>query len=365
MAISTAQVEERRDGFVGKVFDQLLQACELLTVYLGDRLGLYRALAEGGPATPGGLAERAGVHERYAREWLEQQAVAGNLDVDDPTVEPDDRRYTFPDALREPLLEPESLAYAGFAPRLLPSIAGCMAPLLRAFRTGHGVPWSAYGEDMLRGQEGQNRPLFTHLLVQEWLPALPDVEARLRSDRPSRAADLACGTGWLAIALARGYPNVHVDGFDLDEASIAAARRNATDAGVADRVRFEVKDASGPEFAGRYDLVTLFEALHDLARPVEVLRTMRSLAGAEGAVLVADERVAERFTAPGDDLERFMYAVSVLVCLPNGMAEQPSAATGTVIRPETVRRYAGDAGFARVETLPIEHDVFRFYRLHG
>jgi hypothetical protein len=154
-----------------------------------------------------------------------------------------------------------------------------------------------------------------------------------------------------------------VDGYDLDEASIELARANAAETEVADRVTFHVRDAGDPELAGSYQLVTVFEALHDMSQPVEALRALRGLVADDGAVIVMDERVADTFTAPGDEVERLMYTYSVLCCLPVGLADTPSAGTGTVMRADTMRRYASEAGFADVEVLPIEHEVFRFYRL--
>jgi 2-polyprenyl-3-methyl-5-hydroxy-6-metoxy-1,4-benzoquinol methylase len=156
---------------------------------------------------------------------------------------------------------------------------------------------------------------------------------------------------------------VTVEGLDLDEESVALARQNLAGTGVADRVSFEARDAGDPELAGSYQLVTVFEALHDMSRPVEVLRALRGLVAEDGAVVVMDERVADTFTAPGDEIERIMYTYSVLCCLPVGRSERPSAATGTVMRTDTLRSYATDAGFSEVEVLPIEHDVFRLYRL--
>jgi len=134
--------------------------------------------------------------------------------------------------------------------------------------------------------------------------------------------------------------------------------------GVESRISFEVRDAADPALSHRYDLVTVFEAVHDMSRPVEVLRSLHGLVADDGAVIVMDERVADAFTAPGDEIERIMYTYSVLCCLPVGRSEQPSAATGTVMRADTLRRYATEAGFAEVEVLPIEHETFRFYRLH-
>ena len=236
--------------------------------------------------------------------------------------------------------------------------------LLRAFRTGEGVAYEAYGPDMREAIEALNRPAFVNHLCQDWLPAMPDIEARLRAPG-ARVAELACGSGRAAIALALGYPGLRIDGFDLDEASIDRARANAIDAGVADRVTFAVRDAASAPAEGGYDLVCVFEAVHDMARPVEALAAARALAAPDGHVLVVDERTGERFTAPGDDLERFFYGASVAFCLPTARTEHPSAATGTVMRPDTLASYARDAGFARVEHAPIDYPFWRFYRLHA
>lgn len=184
-----------------------------------------------------------------------------------------------------------------------------------------------------------------------------------RPGPPARVADVACGAGRSSIALARACPRVRVDGFDLDEYSVGLARENLAGTGLTDRVSFAVRDAGNSTFSGSYDLVTMFEALHDMPRPVEVLRNLRGLLAEGGTVLLADERAADTFAAPGGEVERLLYGWSVLQCLPVGMSEQPSAATGTVMRAETLRRYVAKAGFTEVEVLPIENDFWRFYRL--
>ncbi len=189
------------------------------------------------------------------------------------------------------------------------------------------------------------------------------MDLRLQADPPARVADVGCGMGWSSIAIARAYPKVRVDGFDLDEESIAQAKANAEDERVADRVSFRVQDAADPRFSGRYDLAIAIDCIHDMSRPVEALRAMRSLVGEQGTAIVMDGRVSEMFVAPGDDIERSFYCMSILHCLPVGMAEQPSAATGALMRPDTLRRYAREAGFFEVEILPIEHDLRGFYRL--
>jgi SAM-dependent methyltransferase len=159
-----------------------------------------------------------------------------------------------------------------------------------------------------------NRVQFINFLASDWMPGRPDVHERLQSG--GRIADVACGTGWSTIALARAYPNAEVHGLDLDEASIQLARANAAQEGM--EIPFEVRDAADPGLRGRYDLVTCFEAVHDMPRPVESLRGMRSLLADSGVLLIADERVADQFTPPGDEVERVMYGFSLFHCLAVG-----------------------------------------------
>jgi 2-polyprenyl-3-methyl-5-hydroxy-6-metoxy-1,4-benzoquinol methylase len=360
---SASPSTDRREALVGRLTESALNTMEICCVYLGDRLGLYRALRSGLPTTAPELAAATGINRRYAREWLEQQAVAGILEVDS-AADPEARRYALPAEHAEVLLDPDSLSWFAPVVQLVVGLTRPLPALLEAFRSGEGISWSAFGSDPREGQAGQNRPAFLKLLGTEWLPAIPDIHARLAGDPPARVADVACGAAWSSIAIARAYPKVRVDGFDSDEASVALARANVAEAGLAGRVTISARDVSDSALAGRYDLVTIFEALHDMSRPVDALRTARGLLADGGAVLVMDERVAETFTAPGDTIERMMYGFSVLCCLPTGLAEQPSAGTGTVMRPATLRRYALEAGFDDVEILPIANDLFRFYRLH-
>ena len=353
---------ERRDALVQNLFETSIGAMELGAVYLGVRLGLYAALVRMKSATAGELAAATGTHERYVREWLEQQAVAGVLDAngdEDGAA----RRYMVPAGHDEVLLDADSVNCFAPVVRFVVGALPMASRLVEVFRTGDGIPWSAYGPDVIEGQAGQNRAAFLALLGQEWLPSIPEVHARLLADPPARVADIACGGGWSSIGIARAYPNVRVDGFDLDESSIALAGAHVKEAGLAGRITMAVRDAGDRALSGRYDLVTIFESLHDMSRPVEVLAKARTLLAPGGAVLVMDERVAEAFTAPGDAVERLMYGFSVLCCLPVGLADRPSAGTGTVMRPDTLRRYAGEAGFTRTDVLPIQHDIFRFYLL--
>lgn len=355
---------ERRDQLVERIFNATVEAFDLASIYLGDRLGYYQALADLGWATAAELALYVGADERYTQEWLEHQAVSGILNVAD-TGAADTRRYTLPPGHDEALLSRDSLAYMAPFARQVAGVFSVLPALLEVYRHGGGVPYADFGPDLREGIAHGNRVMFLNQLASEWIPAMPDIAARLMDEtRPARVADVGCGTGWSSIALAKGFPAIHVDGIDIDAASIADATANAALEGLSERVTFHHGDAGHPDFAGKYDLACAFECIHDMANPVAALTAMRELVGPGGTVLVADERVADTFTAPGDAVERFMYGYSVLHCLTVGMAEgEHSAGTGTVIRTDTMRAYVEDAGYQDMEVLPIEHDFWRFYRL--
>jgi 2-polyprenyl-3-methyl-5-hydroxy-6-metoxy-1,4-benzoquinol methylase len=351
-----SQVEE----FAGGLFMSCLATMELANVELGLRLGLYEALAGAGPVTARELAARAGIAPRYAREWLEQQAVASVVTVDDPSKEPEDRRFELPNAHAHVLLEDDSEACMKPCVAVVPWVAKAIDIMVEEFREGTGASFGLF--DLHDLQAAFTRPVFVNHLTQNWLPALPEVQAKLDAGAPVRIAEVGCGEGLAAITIARAYPNAEVDGYDLDPASIAAAQLAAADAGVADRASFELRDAADPSIEGDYDLVMAIEMLHDVPDPVGILRTMRSLAGTDGTVLVVDERAEEKFSVPTNEMERFFYSFSTLHCLAVSMQDD-GAGTGTVIRPSTVRQYATDAGFATIEALDVEHPQFVLYRL--
>ncbi|HEY5883002.1 MAG TPA: class I SAM-dependent methyltransferase, partial [Nakamurella sp.] len=288
--------EEYAGALAGRLFEAGLGFFELATVALGDRLGLYRAIADRGPSTIAELAEAIGLDRRYLREWCEQQAAAGLLATDGTTAaDPDTRSYALPSGSEAVLIDPESPAYLIPITGFLESAARVLPDLESAFRTGRGIPYADYGVQHAQG--GFNRPAFTGQLVQQWLPAIPDLHATLTAG--GMVAEFGCGEGWAAIALAKGYPGVTVDAFDVDAPSIEAARRHAEAAGVADRVRFVVADVADPALTGRYDAVFAFEMVHDLAHPVEALRAARRLTGAgRSPVILMDERTEEEFSAP-------------------------------------------------------------------
>ncbi|MDQ3610093.1 MAG: methyltransferase domain-containing protein [Actinomycetota bacterium] len=344
-----------------RLFEATVGTLELFGVYLGSRLGLYRTLSDSGPLRATELAASAGIDQRYAREWLEQQAVAGMVTVDDADLPADERRYRLPAEHVGVLVDPDDGSHVAPFADLVVGIAGALDEVAQAYRSGGGVPYARYGHSFRHGQGGINRPAFRTDLVESWLPALPDVHERLTGPG-GRVADVGCGHGWSTIALAQAYPQAEVIGYDLDPSSITDARANADAAGVT--IRFERADASAVSRDGPFDAVLLLETLHDLARPVEVLCACRDALRPDGVMLVADENVAAGFVAPGDELERMMYGWSISHCLPASMAEQPSAAIGTVIREDTVRALAAEAGFAGTDVVDVDAGFFRLYRLN-
>jgi SAM-dependent methyltransferase len=344
--------------------ERLLEATtgtlELFGVHLGTRLGLYRAMAEHGRLTAPELAEVAGIHPRYAREWLEQQAVAGFVVVDDAARPADVRRYRLPADHTGVLVDVENPAHVAPFADMVVAIARALDDVVAAYRDGSGVPYAHYGADFRRGQGGINRPAFVAELTGSWLPAAPAVHARL-SRAGARIADVGCGHGWSTIALARAYPAAEVIGYDVDEPSVAEARGHAAGTGV----RFVHGDAVAVAGEGWFDAILVLEALHDMARPIDVLAACRKALVPDGTLIVVDEKVAPRFTAPGDVIERLMYGWSISHCLPAALAEQPSAALGTVLREDTVRELAAAAGFASVQVVPVDAGFFRVYRMEG
>jgi len=349
------------DACAETVFGWILGMEQTTALYLGDRLGWYRSLAGDGPATAGELAARTGTAARYAREWLEYQAVSGMLTVDDPTADADDRRFAMPDAHVPVLADLDSEAVLTPFARILVASLRRIDDLLDAYRTGGGVTWEALGDDAREGQAEQNRPLLRNALSRDYLPLLGEVDAALRAG--GRVADVGCGEGWSGIGIARGYPAARVDGFDVDAASVDAARRHAEAEGVADRVRVHHADVASAE-PGAYDLVCAFECVHDMPDPVAVLAAMRRAASPDGTILIMDEKVADAFTPDGDEVERLFYGFSLMCCLPDGLSTDGSVGTGTVMRRSTLEGYAREAGYSGVEVLDeLENDIFRFYRL--
>lgn len=367
-ALPTAAVtaaDQTVDEFAERVLAAALGFIDIMSIYLGDRLGWYRSLAVDGPCTPEELAERTATSTRYAREWLEQQTMTGFLVVGGNDAAAGDgrgpRRYRLPAAAAEVLTDSSSLAYMAPMPRLFAATGGALPELLEAYRTGGGVSWERLGADAREAQADLNRPWFDEL--PRAFAGIDGIQSVLA--RPgARIADVGMGAGWSSIALAQAYPGLQVDGFDIDEPSIQLARSNAEQAGVSERARFHNADGDGLANYGPFDGAFAFECIHDMPRPMDVLAAMRLAVRDGGPVIVMDEAVGETPAPAGDEVERLMYGYSILCCLPDGLSHQPSVGTGTVMRPGTLRDYARAAGFADLEILPIEDfGFFQFYSL--
>lgn len=350
--------EPTSDELAERLFGSVLGFVEVMAVYLGDRLGWYRSLVDDGPASAPELARRTGTHARYAREWLEQQAVTGYLAVEREGG-PDDRVFAIPAATAEVMTDRASLNHLAPFARMFAGTGPTLPQLLDAYCNGGGVSWEQLGADARESQADGNRPWFDTRLAAA-LAGVPRVHEAL--SRPGASVlDVGAGGGWSTIALARAYPEARVTGLDIDLASVELARDNAAAAAI--EVDFRHGDAAGLG-AGSYDVAFAFECVHDMPAPVEVLTAVRRALAPDGCLVVMDEAVAETFAPDGDDVERLMYGFSLFICLPDGMSTRPSAATGTVMRPSVLQGYATDAGFTSMEVLPIEEFGFwRFYLL--
>lgn len=350
---------EPADALAQRLVAAAVGALELDAIHLGRRLGLYELLADGAARTSAELASAAGIAERYAREWCEQQAVAGLLDAS-AAPEASERAYRLPAAHVPVLVDAEDPRHVAPLATMLAGVGQTLPEVVAAYRSGAGVGFERYGPDLRDGQGAVNRPAFTSALVTDWIPAAGTIGERLRAG--ARVADVGCGLGWSTATVAAAFPDSRVVGVDLDTASVRAARRLHADVAT-ERLSFAAADARWLDELGRFDVILVLESLHDAGDPLALLAGLRRACADDGAVLVMDERVAPTFTAPGDLVERMMYGWSVTHCLPAALADGDHGATGTAIRPGTVIGLAEQAGFGRAQVLVIEDELFRGYLL--
>ncbi|GAA2744251.1 class I SAM-dependent methyltransferase [Kitasatospora cinereorecta] len=342
--VETAPETDLIEQAVGTVFGDLGAACTAPLVVLGDRLGLFRALAGAGPLGPADLAARTGLAERYVREWLRGVAVAGYLDYDAATD-----RFTLTDAYAAVLADDEGpAALIG----VFPGFAALWADLDRIedfFRSGGGMGWGDHHPALGAAQDRFTRPAYVHGLVAEWIPAVDGIAPRLEAG--ARVADLGCGWGQSSILIGQRWPNTRVTGFDADDAAVAHARSAAAEAGVDDRVSFEVADAAGYPGEG-YDLVTFTDSLHDMGDPVAAAAHARTTLADHGAVLVVEPLAADRFADDfANPYARIGYAISTLVCTPSSLAQPGAAALGAMAGEARLREVLAAAGLTRVRRI--------------
>jgi 2-polyprenyl-3-methyl-5-hydroxy-6-metoxy-1,4-benzoquinol methylase len=325
---------------VHRLLGAMTGAATTAMVAVGDQLGLYRALAGGGPATPDELAARTGTAARYVREWLSQQAAAGFV-----SYREGDGRYVLPAEAAAVLADEASPAFlAGGAVITRGWFAG-IDRLAAAFRTGAGIPWDEQDPAVFEGTERFFRPGYTASLTTEWIPALPGMTEKLTAG--GRVADVGCGHGAAAILLARAYPQASIHGYDFHDRSIAVARQRAGQAGLGGRIRFETLDATSYP-AGGFDLICLLDTLHDLGDPAAALAHARNALAPGGAVLVAEPNAADDYAANlASPMAPLSYAASTFQCTPAALAQPGGTALGAQAGPAAVRHLASNAGFSR------------------
>ena len=329
--------EAKLEQFMGQAVGDLGAAISGLMVYLGDRLGLYKAMAGAGPLTPADLAERTSTDERYVREWMSNQAAGGYLSYDATTD-----RFELP--------EEQALALAvDDSPVFLPGgywgIAAVWAgsdKFEEAFRTGTGVGWHEQDRRLFKGTERFFRPGYKAHLVSEWIPALEGVEAKLRSG--AQVADVGCGHGASTVLMAEAYPEAKLVGFDYHDASVDAARKAAAEAGIADRVSFEV--ATAKDFPGRYDLVCYFDCLHDMGDPVGAVDHAKEALEPDGTVMLVEPFANDRLEDNLNPIGRAFYGFSTVICTMASKAQEVGLALGAQAGEERWREIFTNAGFS-------------------
>ncbi|WP_054813701.1 class I SAM-dependent methyltransferase [Nocardia arizonensis] len=339
--VDEAGVEE----FVGRVIGDTSAWMATTMSMIGDRLGLWQAMADSRPVSSTELAVRTSTAERYTREWLSSMAAHGYL-----TYDPDADRFALP-ADHAPVLAIEGPAYLGGEHHALLGLTGMLGKVIDAFRTGGGVPLDEYTADWWHGLARSTGRAFTHQLTQQWLPAFPDVVGLL--ERGADVADLGCGHGQALIRLAREFPAGRYVGYDVHADSITAARANAQAAGVTDRVRFEVFDVSAglPE---DYDVITTFDVIHDSADPLGILKTIRAALRPGGHYLCVDINASHRLQDNAGPLGAYFYGISVLFCMTSSLASGGAGLGTCGFNEHVARKLCAEAGFATVRKAEVE-----------
>jgi 2-polyprenyl-3-methyl-5-hydroxy-6-metoxy-1,4-benzoquinol methylase len=334
-------------ALIGQVIADAGGALILPLALLGDRLGLFSALARGGPATSAQLAERTGLAERYLREWLLAMAAAGYVTYeggdagangDRPAVS---ARYRLSPEQAEAFTNPDSPGYVAGGFQNLTAATRVLDRLTEAFRTGSGIAWHEQHEDMFEGTERFFRPGYLANLTSSWIPSLTGVEEKLASG--ARVADVGCGFGASTIIMAQAYPNSTFEGVDYHQPSIDAARGRAVAAGVTERVTFRVAGAG--ELSGRYNLITFFDCLHDMPDPVGVLRSARAATADGGSVMLVEPMSWDSVEECLNPLGKLLAAASTFICLPSGLSAPPAYGLGNQGGPARTCGLARDAGF--------------------
>jgi 2-polyprenyl-3-methyl-5-hydroxy-6-metoxy-1,4-benzoquinol methylase len=334
------QVDQTKlNEFLGQFVQELGAAMNVALVVLGERLGLYKAMAGAGPMTPDELAKKTNTAERYVREWLSAQAAGGYV-----TYDPATQRFTLPDERAFALAMEDSPAYMPGAFQLVTAVLKDQPVIEEAFRTGAGVGWHEHDAGLFEGTERFFRPNYAAHLVSSWIPALDGTEQKLKSG--GRVADVGCGHGASTILMALAYPNSEFFAFDYHRPSIEHARKAAARAGVDDRVTFEVHTSKGYPGLG-YDLVTFFDCLHDMGDPAgaaaHVIQTLRS----DGVWMIVEPFANDRLEDNLNPVGRVYYSASTMICTPASKAQEVGLALGAQAGEARMRAVVLGGGFKR------------------
>jgi SAM-dependent methyltransferase len=335
MSVDQAKLEQ----FVGQAATDFAAAFSAVCVGLGDRLGLYRAMAGAGPLSPAELASRTNTPESYLRAWLANQAVGGYVEHDPATG-----RFTLPDEQAMVLADQSSPVFMCGMARIVTSLHQDIDALAMAYSEQRGFGWHEHSPALFQGTEQLFRPGYAGNLTTAWIPALDGVEAKLR--RGAKVADVGCGHGASTVILAQAYPESVVTGYDYHAASIDAAKKNAADAGVADRATFAVAPADSYPGQG-FDLVCVFDALHDMGDPVGALTHIRSTLADDGTVLLVEPQAGERLEDNDNPVGRLFYACAATICVPNAASQSGDAPLHPQSPERDHRAVAEQAGFSR------------------
>ncbi|MER5327151.1 class I SAM-dependent methyltransferase [Streptosporangium roseum] len=330
--------EARLQELVDRVVLDMGAAFGAATVVLGDRLGLWRAMAGAGPLSPGELARRTGTHERLVAEWLAAQAAAGYVSYDDGA-------YTLSEEQAAVFADDSSPVFMTGLAEAISSVHRDEAKIVEAYRGDKGLAWTDHDQALFSGTERFFRPGYAANLPTAWIPALGGVQERLAEG--ARVADVGCGHGASTLVMARAYPASRFTGFDYHGASIARARELAEQAGVADRVSFDTAGADDYPGTG-YDLVCLFDSLHDMGHPAAVLRHIRSTLAPDGTVLLVEPFAHGRLPDDLNPVGRLFFNASATVCVPNAISQGGAEALGAQAGEDRLFEVAGQAGFTRM-----------------
>jgi SAM-dependent methyltransferase len=340
MTVDTTPIdEERLNAFMGQVVEEMGATVNAALVVIGDRLGLYRAMADAGLVTASDLAGRTGTAERYVREWLNAQAAGGFVDYD-----AESRRYSLPPEHALALAVEDSPAFVCGAFEVALAAIRSEPEIRAAFRSGAGFGWHQHDPGVHEGTERFFRPGYSTSLIPSWLPSLEGVEEKLRTG--ALVADVGCGFGTSTLLMAKAYPRSTFVGFDYHQDSIAVASKKAGTAGLQDRVRFEVAPAKTFPGTG-YDLVAMFDCLHDMGDPVGAARHVRQALAADGTWLVVEPFAGDRVEQNLNPVGRAYYAFSTLICTPNSLSQEVGLALGAQAGEARIREVATTAGFTR------------------